>query len=233
MTSENIAIVTGGGGNVGVGVCRALVKSGATVVAVDLDPSAADTAARQITCDVSEPDGVRSGGCRRRSRLRWGRYTYQRGARKFLNVPFTDLVDDNLRFSFETGPIATFRMMQLCYPHLKARGGGAIINFGSGAGTMGQPGGGAYAAAKEAIRGLTKVAALEWGKDNIRVNAICPLASGDPNAWWIPDSLPLVSLGRIGDPEKDIGTLVVYLASPDCYMTGRTLQIDGGAGTWR
>ncbi len=231
--SEHIAIVTGGGGNVGVGVCRALVKSGATVIAVDLDPSAADTAARQITCDVSDPeacdqviaDVVRDFG---------GVDTLVNAAQGILlNVPFTDLTDDNLRFSFETGPIATFRMMQLCYPHFKARGGGAIINFGSGAGTMGQPGGGAYAAAKEAIRGLTKVASLEWGKDNIRVNAICPLASGDPNAWWIPDSLPLVSLGRIGDPEKDIGTLVLYLASPDCYMTGRTLQIDGGAGTWR
>ena len=111
-------------------------------------------------------------------------------------------------------------MMQLCYPHLKARGGGAIINFASGVGTQGMVGAGAYAAAKEAIRGLTKVAALEWGRENIRVNVICPVASGDPNAPWVPGALAINPMGRIGDPEADIGAAVVYLAGPGSYVTG-------------
>jgi NAD(P)-dependent dehydrogenase (short-subunit alcohol dehydrogenase family) len=231
--SEQVTIVTGGGGNIGRGLCRALANAGALPIAVDLDPSAADAAARQITSDLRDP-----GACAE---------TVDEVVREFgridtlinaaqgirIEIPLLRVTDDDMRFSFESGPIATLRMMQLCHPHLKARGGGAIINFASGVGTQGREGGGAYAAAKEAIRGLTKTAALEWGPDNIRVNAVCPLASGDPDAWWIADALPGVPLGRIGDPEKDIGTLILYLASPDCYMTGRTLQIDGGTGTWR
>jgi NAD(P)-dependent dehydrogenase (short-subunit alcohol dehydrogenase family) len=72
-----------------------------------------------------------------------------------------EVTDEEMRLVFETGPTATLRMMQLCYPH----------------------GEGACAAAKEAIRGLTKHAAVEWGPDNIRVNVICPLATHDPSRF--------------------------------------------------
>src|SRR5262245_40945121 len=208
-----VAIVTGGGGNIGRGVCRALAKAGATVVALDLDPSGAGAAARATACDVTDPaacaaavrDVVRDFG---------GIDTLVNAAQQFrAGIPLTELTDDDMRVSFESGPVATLRMMQLCHPHLKARGGGAIINFASGVGTQGMVGAGAYAAAKEAIRGLTKVAALEWGRENIRVNGICPVASGDPeNAPWVPRALAMNPMGRIGDPEKDIGAAVVYLA---------------------
>ena len=91
----------------------------------------------------------------------------------------------------------------------------------------------AYAAAKEAIRGLSKAAALEWGRDNINVNVICPVAAGDLSAPWVPDAQRTNPMGRVGDPEADIGSAVVYLAGPGRYVTGRTLQVDGGVGTWR
>ncbi|HXK22885.1 MAG TPA: SDR family oxidoreductase [Myxococcota bacterium] len=231
--SGQVAIVTGGGGNIGGGVCRALAKAGATVVALDRNPSGADAAARRVTCDVTDPaaceaavgDVVREFG---------GVDTLVNAAQRFrAGIPFVQLRDDDLRVSFESGPMATLRMMQLCYPHMKARGGGAIINFASGAGTQGMIGAGAYAAAKEAIRGLTKVAALEWGREGIRVNVICPVATADPNAAWVPDALEANPMGRIGDPEKDIGAAVVYLAGPGSYVNGRTLHVDGGIGTWR
>jgi NAD(P)-dependent dehydrogenase (short-subunit alcohol dehydrogenase family) len=146
----------------------------------------------------------------------------------------TDVTDDDMRRSFESGPTATLRMMRLCYPHMKAAGGGSVVNFSSGVGTGGMLAATAYAAAKEAIRGLTKVAALEWGPDNINVNVICPVATGDPdNAPWVPGALSINPMGRIGDPEADIGSAVVYLAGPGRYVTGRTLQVDGGVGCWR
>jgi NAD(P)-dependent dehydrogenase (short-subunit alcohol dehydrogenase family) len=231
--SEQVMIVTGGGGNIGTGLCRALARAGAIPIAVDLNPSEADSAARQISADLTDPKACAE-TVREVVREFGGIDTLVNAAQGIrIEIPIMELTDEDMRFSFESGPIAMLRMMQLCYPHFKVRGGGAVINFASGVGTQGMPGGGAYAAAKEAIRGITKVAAMEWGKDNIRVNAVCPLASRDPDASWISDTLPQVPLGRIGDPEKDIGSLILYLASPDCYMTGRTLQIDGGTGTWR
>jgi NAD(P)-dependent dehydrogenase (short-subunit alcohol dehydrogenase family) len=228
-----VAILTGGGGDIGRGVCRAMAKAGATVVVLDRRPGGADAAARAVACDVTDPAACES-AVRDVVREFGGVDTLVNAAQRFrAGIPFAKLGDDDLRVSFESGPLATLRMMQLCYPHMKARGGGAIINFASGAGTQGLVGAGAYAAAKEAIRGLTKVAALEWGRENIRVNAICPVASGDPGAPWIPDALATNPMGRIGDPEKDIGAAVVYLAGPGSYVTGRTLHVDGGVGTWR
>jgi len=231
---RNIAIVTGGGGNIGVGVCRALAKAGATVVALDLDASGADAAARAIDADVTDPaacasaveDVVREFG---------GVDTLVNLAQQFRKArPVAEVTDEDMRVSFESGPIASLRMMQLCYPHMKARGGGSVVNFASGVGTGGMLGATAYASAKEAIRGLTKVAALEWGPDNINVNVICPVASGDPaNAPWVPGALSINPMGRVGDPEADIGSAVVYLAGPGRYVTGRTLQVDGGVGCWR
>ena len=228
-----VAIITGGGGNIGRGVCRAMARAGATVVALDLDPAGADAAARRVACDVTDP-----AACERAVgevvRDLGAVDTLVNAAQRFrAGIPITKLSEDDLRVSFESGPIATLRMMQLCHPHMKARGGGAIINFASGVGTQGMVGAGAYAAAKEAIRGLTKVAALEWGRENIRVNVICPVASGDPNAPWVADALAINPMGRIGDPEADIGAAVVYLAGPGSYVTGRTLHVDGGVGTWR
>jgi len=231
---RNIAIVTGGGGNIGVGVCRALAKAGATVVALDLDASGADAAARAIDADVTDPaacasaveDVVQEFG---------GVDTLVNLAQQFRKArPVAEVTDEDMRVSFESGPIASLRMMQLCYPHMKARGGGSVVNFASGVGTGGMLGATAYASAKEAIRGLTKVAALEWGPDNINVNVICPVASGDPaNAPWVLGALSINPMGRVGDPEADIGSAVVYLAGPGRYVTGRTLQVDGGVGCWR
>jgi len=228
-----VAIITGGGGNIGRGVCRAMAKAGAAVASLDLDPAGADAATLRISCDVTDP-----AACARAVDTvvrEFGRIdTLVNAAQRFrAGIPLDELTDDDLRVSFESGPIATLRMMQLCHPHLAARGGGAIINFASGVGTQGMVGAAAYAAAKEAIRGLTKVAALEWGRENIRVNVICPVASGDPTAPWVPGAVAINPMGRIGDPEADIGAAVVYLAGPGSYVNGRTLHVDGGVGTWR
>jgi NAD(P)-dependent dehydrogenase (short-subunit alcohol dehydrogenase family) len=116
---------------------------------------------------------------------------------------------------------------------MAARGGGAIVNLVSGAGTEGLAGLGAYAVAKEGIRALTKIATLEWGADNIRVNTICPWAETD---YWdtLSDQqrgarLARNPLRRIGDPEADVGGVVVFLASDaGSYVTGQTIHVDGG-----
>ena len=127
--------------------------------------------------------------------------------------------------------------MQACYPHL-AKAKGSVINFASGAGLFGNYGQCAYAAAKEGIRGLTRVAATEWSKDGINVNVICPLAwtaqlenfkKAYPAAF--DKNVHTPPMGFFGDPEEHIGRVCVQLAHPDFkYMTGETLTLEGGLG---
>ncbi|BBX19511.1 hypothetical protein MDUV_43710 [Mycolicibacterium duvalii] len=124
---------------------------------------------------------------------------------------------------------------------MAGKGGGAIVNIGSAAGTNGEPFFGAYAGAKEAIRGMSKAAALEWGREGIRVNVVCPLAETD-GLRVLRDAAPKhydrvvksTALRRIGDPATDIGGVVAFLVGPDAaYLTGQTLLADGGAGAFR
>ncbi len=136
-----------------------------------------------------------------------------------------------------SGLYATFYYMQACYPYL-AKAHGSVINFASGAGLFGNYGQCAYAAAKEGIRGLTRVAATEWSKDGINVNIICPLAwtsqlenfqKAYPDAFEKNVHTP--PMGFFGDPEEHIGRVCVQLAHPDFkYMTGETLTLEGGLG---
>ena len=152
-------------------------------------------------------------------------------------VPLCDQTKEQFDLGIYSGLYATFYYMRECYPHLK-KTEGSVINFASGAGLFGNVGQCSYAAAKEAIRGLSRVAASEWGKDNINVNIVCPLAMTSqlenfkqayPEAY--EKNLKAVPMGRFGDPEKDIGRVCVMLGSPDFkYMSGETLTLVGGMG---
>ena len=95
-----------------------------------------------------------------------------------------------------------------------------------------------YAAAKEGIRGMTRVAATEWGPDGVRANCICPLAMTEQLAAWkeaYPDTFAAtikgIPLGRFGDPKTDIGGVAVFLASDlSAYVSGETITVQGGSG---
>lgn len=136
-----------------------------------------------------------------------------------------------------SGLYAAFYYMKACYPYLK-ESKGAVINFASGAGLFGNFGQCSYAAAKEGIRGFTRVAATEWAKDGINCNVVCPLAwtaqleqfkNAYPEAFKANVHIP--PCGHLGDAEKEIGRICVQLASPDFkYMTGETLTLEGGLG---
>jgi NAD(P)-dependent dehydrogenase (short-subunit alcohol dehydrogenase family) len=152
-------------------------------------------------------------------------------------IPFMETTDAHMDKYWQSGPLATFHFMQVCYPHLRGHDS-AIINVGSRAGIDGLWGYAAYGAAKEAIRALTKAAAREWGPDLIRVNAIAPYADSPANRLaqsLQPDATasrggPTRPIGRAGDCELDIGRTVVYLASElSAFVTGHTVMVDGGS----
>ena len=144
---------------------------------------------------------------------------------------------EQFNLAMYSGLYATFYYMQACYPYLKETKG-SVINFASGAGLFGNYGQCSYAAAKEAIRGLTRVAATEWGRDGINVNVVCPLAwtaqleqfkNAYPDAF--DKNVHMPPMGHFGDSEYEIGRVCVQLANPDFkYMTGETITLEGGLG---
>ena len=112
------------------------------------------------------------------------------------------------------------------------------MEFTAGAGLVGKPGESSYAAAKEGIRGLSRVAATEWGPDGINVNMICPLVMTSALEQWrvaypevYEQTIKGIPAGRFGDAEKDIGRTCVFLCSPDAkYISGETITMQGGSG---
>ena len=152
-------------------------------------------------------------------------------------VPLAEKTTKQFDLAMYSGLYATFYYMKACYPHLK-KTKGTVINFASGAGLFGNFGQSSYAAAKEGIRGLSRVAATEWGADEINVNVVCPLAWTAQLENWAdqyPDAfeanVKMPPMGHYGDVEKEIGRACVALASPDMkYMTGETITLEGGLG---
>ena len=152
-------------------------------------------------------------------------------------VTLTEHTKEQFDLAVYSGLYATFYYMTACYPYLKETKG-TVINFASGAGLFGNFGQCAYAAAKEGIRGLSRVAATEWGRDGINVNVVCPLAwtaqlenfkNAYPEAFEANVKMP--PAGHYGDVEKEIGRACVQLASTDFkYMNGETITLEGGMG---
>lgn len=152
-------------------------------------------------------------------------------------VTLADHTTEQFDLAVYSGLYAAFYYMKACYPHLK-HSKGSVINFASGAGLFGNYGQCAYAAAKEGIRGLSRVAATEWGPDSINVNVICPLAwtakleqfqQTYPDAFKANVKMP--PMGHYGNAETEIGRVCVQLACPDFkFMSGETLTLEGGMG---
>ena len=152
-------------------------------------------------------------------------------------VSLAEHTTEQFDLAMYSGLYAAFYYMKACYPYLKETKG-SVINFASGAGLFGNKGQCSYAAAKEGIRGLTRVAATEWAADGINVNVVCPLAwtaqlekfeKAYPEAFKANVHTP--PMRHFGDNEKEIGRVVVQLTSPDFkYMTGETITLEGGLG---
>jgi NAD(P)-dependent dehydrogenase (short-subunit alcohol dehydrogenase family) len=130
---------------------------------------------------------------------------------------------------------APFYLANLCHESMKSRGGGSIINISSIAGHTPDPGLGIYSVSKAALNMLTKVQAKEWGKDNIRINAICPglIKTKFSQALWenektlnhFTKNLPIARMGDV----DEIAPMALFLASgASSYCTGQLMSIDGG-----
>jgi NAD(P)-dependent dehydrogenase (short-subunit alcohol dehydrogenase family) len=244
-------IVTGAAQGVGRGIAGALLDRGADVLMVDVNGDklastvdafgAAGLTGTPFTADLRDlasPDRIVEAAV-----ASFGRIDALVNNAVATNEPkpMVDVVIDDYDLVFDTGPRATFFLMQAVYPSMAAAGGGVIVNLGSASGTGGSPRFVAYAAAKEAIRGMSKAAALEWARDNVRVNVVCPFADSEGITFWreiapkeFEHALRSVPLRRVGRTREDIGAVVAFLVGDDgAYLTGQTIHVDGGMGVYR
>ncbi len=240
--SQKTAIVTGGAGGIGRGITRAFVKEGATVLVVDIDDAAGTELVDELGDRVHFLNVDISVEANAETIVSTAVDVFGRvdilvnNAHASRQAPLLETTQELMDLSFNTGFYPTFWLMKAAHPQLSA-GGGSVINFASGAGIQGLPTQGSYAAAKEAIRGISRVAANEWAKDGINVNVISLLALTEGVEAYIAANPGIETqllagnpMRRFGHPEDDIGRVAVFLASEDAsYMTGQTLMVDGGS----
>jgi NAD(P)-dependent dehydrogenase (short-subunit alcohol dehydrogenase family) len=240
-----VALVTGAGQGVGQGIALALAANGAAVVVAGRTEAKVIATARTIgerggralavACDVFRAEDITRTVARTVAEF-GGIDILVNNAYDGAWGPLASLDDEAFMRGIHSGPLASFRFMRACYPHFKARGGGNIVNLATSAAVRWDSSNyGAYAVAKQGVRALTRAAASEWGRDNIRVNTVAPLAASPALANWIktdPEAktfFETVALKRVGDCEADIGRAVAALVSPQMsYLTGATIPLDGG-----
>lgn len=243
--SGKVAIITGAGQGVGLGIAQAFADAGAALTITGRDAGKLEAAAGSLRERGAQVLAHPADARKRADAEGTVAATIERFGRLDIlvnnaqsSVPGTmleQLDDATIALTLESGLLGTIYHMQAALPHLKKQGG-SIINLGSREGIIGGAGFGIYAAVKEAIRGLSRSAAREWGRYGIRVNVICPAAlspaavkffAQNPGAEEYYNSA--TALGRMGDPLADIGPVAVFLAgAASAYLTGQTLNADGG-----
>ncbi len=239
-----VALVTGAGQGVGQGIAFALAQEGVAVAVTGRTLSKVEKTAAEIVkrggkalaleCDVKSAASMQH--CVEQTVRQLGGLNILVNNAQEVPLGTLDAVSEEaFAAGWESGPLATFRLMKLCHPHLK--GDGNIINLASPAAMRWDASGyGVYAAVKEAIRSLSRAAACEWAKDGIRTNIVLPLANSPAMDWWTRERpqessafIATVPMQRVGDCEADIGRFVVSLCSDDCrYINGQSIAVDGG-----
>lgn len=244
MLKGKVALVTGAGQGVGQGIALALAAEGAKVAVIGRTREKLESTCSLIaerggeafaaTCDVKLADSLEHTLAAVLEQF-GGLDILVNNAQEVPLGTLDQVTDESFAAGWESGPLATFRMMKLCRPHLID--GGNIVNLASSAGKRWDMAGyGAYAATKEAIRSLTRAAASEWGPEGIRTNVILPHAKSPGLEWWMDTNpeeaeafVATIPQRRIGDCEKDIGRFVAMLCSDaSAYVNGQSIGLDGG-----
>jgi NAD(P)-dependent dehydrogenase (short-subunit alcohol dehydrogenase family) len=243
LLENKVAIVTGASRGIGAAAARAFAAAGATVVLAARSTRDLNDIAAQIIADggsaLALPTDVGDPAAAERLVQRtvdgFGRLdaAFNNAGYGHMPTPLADLALDDFDTTLRVNARGIFLMMRHQIPAMLAAGGGAIVNMSSTAGLAGAPGMAAYSAAKHAIIGLTETAALDYGKQGIRVNAIAPgpilthnlARADDATRERIGSHLPLHRLGLPGE----VAAAAVWLCSGQAsFITGATIPIDGG-----
>jgi NAD(P)-dependent dehydrogenase (short-subunit alcohol dehydrogenase family) len=240
---EKVALITGGGKGIGRGIANRFVREGARVVIAEIDEAAGAAAADElgesasfIATDVGRREQMLAAVAHAREQFGRLDVLINNAIALSPNVVLEEKTDEMLDSVLHTGLWATWWSMQAAMPVMRDQGGGRIVNFYSIDAEAAAWLHADYNLTKDAIRGLTRTAAVEWARYGINVNAIAPAASGTVYhqlTEMIPGFAEMAAgmnpMGRVGDPEEDIAPVAVFLASEDSrYVTGETIHVDGG-----
>lgn len=245
---DKVVIITGGGRGIGYGLSTAFAKSGAKIVITGRTESTLLSAKESlekdygaevlpVVADGADEEAIKNVIAKTVEKFGKIDAVVNNAQASSSGKMLIDHTKEDIDLAINSGIYATFFYMREAFPYLKETKG-CVINFASGAGLFGRIAQSSYAAAKEGIRGLSRVAATEWAPDGVRVNVICPLAMTEglkkfkeeyPERY--EQTIKGVPMGRFADPEKDIGAVCTFLCSEDAsFITGETITLQGGSG---
>ena len=240
-----IAVVTAGGSGIGRGICLRLAEMGASVAVLDIDDSKAQETEKEINANAIAPHcDVRSGAdCHAATDAiikKWGRIDILCNCAGIaIRKDVVELTEEEWDRALDVTLKGIYLLSHEVIPHMIRGGGGSIINVGSGWSLKGGPRAASYCAAKGGVVNLTRAMAIDHGKDNIRVNCVCP---GDIDTPMLRSECAQLGedvqkfmreaanrpLARVGTPD-DVANAVLFLASPMAnWITGAALVVDGG-----
>jgi len=238
------AIVTGAGQGFGLAIARTFAAEGARVACLDHNGETARAAATQLgagaialTCDVTKRDAVEAAGAAAIKAFGRVDIVVNNAGTSHRNRPMLEVDEDEFDRVFAVNVKSIFLMAHALVPHMRASGGGVIVNIGSTAGLRPRPGLTWYNATKGAVHLMSKSMAVELAPDKIRVCALAPVAGETPLLpMFLGEDTPerraafkaTVPLGRLSVPQ-DVANAALFLASDEAaFLTGVVLEVDGG-----
>ena len=237
-----VALVVGGAGGLGPACCRALANRGMAVIVADLDAQGANETAAQLRAEGANAQSAPIDVTDRANVESFvDRLVHERGrldvvvnlAGVIRNALVHKVDDDDFHLVFATHVVGVLNVMRAAIPHMRSAGYGRLVNTSSIA-VRGSVAGASYGAAKGAIEGITRSAAMELARHGITANCVAPGLINAGMFRTVPEdyqreSLARVPAGRAGEADE-VGACVAFLASSDAsYVTGQTLFVCGGA----
>ncbi len=249
MLKNKVALITGGSSGIGLAIAERFLKEGAKIVITGRSKERCDTAQKQLktivadavvseTGDVSKWDDVQK--MVEKTVKQFGRIDILiNNAGIYLEKRIEETAEEEWDQVININLKGVFLCSKAVYPHFKNQGSGTIVNMSSDSGVSGNPNEAAYCASKGGVTNLTRAMALDYAKENIRVNAICPAVINTPmlqkevdmqedKEAYLKEMDELHPIGRVGRPEEVAFAVLMVASDEASFIIGANIPVDGG-----